>query len=155
MHSSMNYFFAANFVLLIGSIYTIRTLVIQCSKDRPILARVLGFGRYHRIEYRFFHDFFFSMGIIYTFLCSFLLLTNCIGIWRSWGLYTVPNYQMIGEFLCDRQIFFYLLTAIGLAIAFFILPDRTMKLANAQPAFISFSLSWLSISLLGIFLCRY
>jgi hypothetical protein len=60
----------------------------------------------------------------------------------------------MGSFLLDRQIYYYLLTVIGIAIAFFILPDRTMKLKDAQPAFVSFSLTWLSIVLLGISLCK-
>jgi hypothetical protein len=150
----MNYFFLANFVLLLGSIYTIRTLAIQCSRDRPILASSFHFGRHIPTEYRFFPDFFYSMGTIYTFLCGLLFLSNCIEIWHKWGLFTMPAAPMIGEFLLGRQIFYYLLTAIGFAIAFFILPDRTMKLKDAQPAFVSFSLTWLSIVLLGISLCK-
>ena len=150
----MNYFFAANFALLLGSIYTIRTLVIQCSKDRRILASPFRFVRGGRAEYRFFPDFCYSMGIIYTFLSGLLFLSNCIEIWRQWGLFTTPDATLIGEFLLGRQVFYYLLTAIGLAIAFFILPDRTMKLKDAQPAFISFSLTWLSIVWPGISLCK-
>jgi hypothetical protein len=150
----MNYFFAANFVLLLGSIFIIRTLVIQCSRDHPVLAPVLPFGKHKRTEFRFFPDFFYTMGTVYTFLCGLLFLSNCIEIWRNWGLFAMPDALMIGEFLLERQIFYYLLTAIGLAIAFFILPDRTMKLKDAQPAFVSFSLTWLSIVLLGISLCR-
>ena len=148
----MNYFFAANFVLLIGSIYTIRTLAIQYSSDRPILAPVLRFERHKRTEYRFFPDFFYTMGTIYSFLCGLLFLSNCIEIWHRWGLLTVPSAPMISNFLLDRQIYYHLLTAIGIAIAFLILPDRTMKLKDAQSAFVSFSLTWLSIVLLGIFL---
>ena len=150
----MNYFFAANFALLLGSIYTIRTLAIRCSRDRPILATVLRFGRNVETEYRFFPDFFYSMGTIYALLSSLLFLSNCIETWWKWGLFTTPDAALIGEILLSHQIFYYLLTAIGLAIAFFILPDRTMKLKDAQPAFISFSLTWLSIVWLGISLCR-
>jgi len=148
----MNYFFAANFVLLLGSIYTIRTLVIRCSRDHPILAPVLPFRRHQLTEFRFFPDFFYSMGTIYTFLCGLLFLSNCIEVWRKWGLFTMPDAQLIGEFVLGRQISYYLLAAIGIAIAFFILPERTMKLKDAQPAFVSFSFAWLSIVLLGIFL---
>ena len=150
----MNYFFAANFVLLLGSIYTIITLVIQCSRARPILATTLRFGRHKRTEYRFFPDFFYTMGTIYSFLCGLLFLSNCIEIWRQWGLLKMPSAPLIGEFLLDRQISYYLLTAVGFAIAFFILPDRTMKLEDARPALISFSFAWLSIVLLGYFLSK-
>lgn len=150
----MNYFFAANLVLLLGSIYVIRTLAIQCSTDRPILALALRFGRHKRTEYRFFPDFFYTMGTIYSFLCGVLFLSNCIEVWHRWGLFTMPSALMMGSFLLDRQIYYYLLTVIGIAIAFFILPDRTMKLKDAQPAFVSFSLTWLSIVLLGISLCK-
>jgi hypothetical protein len=150
----MNYFFAANFALLLGSIYTIRTLAVHSSGDRPILASTLSFARDKRTEYRFFPDFFYSMGTIYAFLTGLLFLSNCIESWHKWGLFTLPDASLIGEFLLGRQFFYYLLTAIGLAIAFFILPDRTMRLKDAQPAFISFSLTWLSIVLLGFSLCK-
>jgi hypothetical protein len=150
----MNYFFAANFVLFLGSIYTIRTLAIQCSRDRPVLASTLRLRRHKRTEYRFFPDFFYTMGTIYSFLCGLLFLLNCIEIWHKWGLLTTPSAPMMGNFILDRQIYYYPLTAIGLTIAFCILPDRTTKLKDAQPAFVSFSLTWLSIVLLGIFLCR-
>jgi hypothetical protein len=128
--------------------------MIQCSRDRPILASTLRFARAERTEYRFFPDFFYSMGTIYTFLTGLLFLSNCIEIWHEWGLFTMPDATLIGEFLLGRQVFYYLLTVIGLAIAFFILPDRTMKLKDAQSAFVSFSLTWLSIVWLGISLCR-
>ena len=150
----MNYFFAVNFVLLIGSIYTIRTIAIQCSRDRPILAPALRFGRQKRTEYRFFPDFYYSMGTIYSFLCGLLFLSNCIEVCHRWGLWTMPSAPLIGNFLLDRQIYYHLLAATGIAIAFFILPDRTMKLKDAQPAFVSFSLTWLSIVGLGISLCK-
>jgi hypothetical protein len=150
----MNYFFAAHFALLLGSIYTIRALAIRCAKDRLILATTLNFGRHKGAEQRFFPDFFYTMGMIYSFLCGLLFLSNCIEIWRQWGLITTPDATLIGEFLLDRQVFYYLLTAMGFAIAFFILPDRTMKLKDARPAFISFSLTWLSIVWLGISLCK-
>jgi hypothetical protein len=150
----MNYFFAANFALLLGSIYTIRALAIQCTRDRPILAVAFQFRRNVRTEYRFFPDFFYSMGTIYTFLSGVLFLSNCIESWYRWGLFTMPDAALIGEFLLGRQVFYYLLAAIGLAIAFFILPDRTRKLKDARAAFLSFSLTWLSIAWLGIFLCN-
>ena len=150
----MNYFFAANFAFLLGSIFLIRVLVIRCSRNRLILAPVLQFRRHKRTEFQFFSDFFYSMGTIYSFLCGLLFLSNCIEIWFKWGLYTMPNAFAIGRFLLDHQIFYYLLTAIGIAIAFLILPDRTVKLQDAQAAFLSFSLTWLSIALLGIFLCK-
>jgi hypothetical protein len=148
----MNYFFTANFALLLGSIFIIRTLVIRCSRDRLILAPVLPFGK--QKEYRFFFDFFYTMGTIYSSLCGLLFLSNCIEIWLKWGLFTMPEGPTIGEFLLGRQIFLYLLAAIGIVIPFLVLPERTMKLKDARPAFISFSLTWLSIALLGIFLCK-
>ena len=150
----MNYFFALNFALLLGSMFIMRTLVIHCSGDRLILAPVLSIGGYKKSEFRFFPDLFYTMGIIYSFLCGLLFLSNCIEIWHIWGLFTIPDGTMIGNFLLDRQIFFHFLCVIGLAIAFFILPDRTMKLRDAQPVFISFSLAWLSTPLLGILLCQ-
>ena len=150
----MNYFFAANFALLLGSLYTIRALVIQCSRDRPILATTLRFGRHKRTEYRFFPDFFYTMGTIYSFLCGLLFLSNSIEVWHRWGLFTMPSAPMMGNFLLDRQFYYYLLTVIGIAIAFFVLPNRTLKLQDARAAFVSFSLTWLSIALLGIFLCK-
>lgn len=153
-HSSMNYFFAANFVLFLGSISTIRALAIRCSRDRPILASTLQFGKYQRTEYRFFPDFSYTMGTIYAFLCSLLFLSNSVQVWQRWGPYAKPSLLMIGIFLVNQQIYYYLLTAIAIVIAFFILPNRTLKLRDAQPAFISFSLTWLSIALLGIFLCK-
>lgn len=150
----MNYFFAANLALLLGSIYTIRTLALRCSRDRPILAPAFRFGKQERTEYRFFPDFFYTMGTIYSFLVGLLFLSNSIESWRRWGLFTMPSAPMMGSILLDRQIYYYLLTVLGIAIAFFILPDRTMKLKDAQPAFISFSFTWLIIVWLGISLCR-
>ena len=150
----MNHFFAANFVLLLGTIYTIRNLVIQGSRDRPLLVPTLRLGRHKRTEYRFFPDFFYTMGTVYSFLCGLLFLWNGIEGWHRWGLFTMPSASIVGNFLLDRQMYYYLLTAIGIVIAFFILPDRTRKLKDAQPAFVSFSLTWLSVVLLGISLCQ-
>jgi hypothetical protein len=146
----MNYFLAADIVLLLGTIFLIRVLVLRAAKDHLIIAPVLLSRKNKHKNNRFYTDYFYTMGTIYTFLCGLFLLFNCIEISQIWGVFTMPDAFLIGQFLLDHQIYCYFLAFVGFVIAFVILPNRTRKLQEAQMAFISFSLIWPCLIFLGI-----
>jgi hypothetical protein len=147
----MNYFFIVNLVFLLVSLGCLITFSTKGPKDTRMIAPASPKAGDARPvpKNRFYIDYFYTCGIIYAASCGLLFFWNCLDIVLKGKILNTPNIIAVGKLLNSQQEYYFFLAATGFTIAFFILPERTRKLSDAQPTYVVLSLVWLLIALIS------
>ena len=88
-------------------------------------------------EYRYFTDYAYAIGMLYTFLCALVFLFHAYA-----GL-TQRDWTGIIGILQQGQEYYYFLSAISISNGFLIIPERSIILERYQFLFGLLTIFWL------------
>lgn len=118
-------------VALIFALFFLFRIIVRSRESVKLRAQIVT---ENGEEERFFIDFAYPIGMLYTFLCSTIFLFNLIASFTPIDLLALLNNQ---------KDYYYFMSALSISNAFLIVPERSAILPDYQLYFVFLTIFWL------------